>query len=109
VAGCDDGDRVAAVGGTDGADRLGHTDLAGDLGVGAGFAERNGQQGCPDFLLEFGAGEIELEVERPSPVGEIFGELPLGLDQDWVVRIFADDIEAISFSAPTGVGAILKT
>src|ERR1700681_2288959 len=82
VAGRDDRDRVLAVRRPDRAGRGRPADLARDLAVAAGLAERDREQRRPDALLECGAVEIERNGERPALAGEIGGELPFGLDQD---------------------------
>src|SRR5579883_704912 len=89
----DDRDRVLAVGSTHRAHRARAADLAGDLRVGAGLAERDGEQRLPDFLLELGAEKIEFQIEGLATTGEIFAELPFGLNQDRMVCILITDQE----------------
>ena len=86
MAGRDDRDRVAAVGGADRARRLGPADLARDLAIAAGLAERNRQQRGPHALLEIGAVEIERHRELLQPACEIGVQLFLRLVQEPVVR-----------------------
>ena len=95
VARRDDRDRIAPVRRPDRAHRLGCADLAGNLRIGPRFAERNGEQRSPNLFLEFGPGEIELEVERLPPAGEIIRQLPFGFQQNRVARILADDILSV--------------
>ena len=59
VAGHDDGNRIAAVGGADGADGGGMVDLLGDLTIGTGLAEGDGAESIPDFVLERRAVRVE--------------------------------------------------
>ena len=70
VAGDDDGEEVGAAGGADGADGLGRADGLGDLGVGAGFAAGDFEQGLPDALLEGGGADVEGEGLRSGVFGE---------------------------------------
>ncbi len=64
-------------------------DLFGDLAVAAGFAERDGQQRCPDLLLERRAGKIQLQFETLASASEVFTQLLGGAHQDRVARRFA--------------------
>src|SRR5262249_5926820 len=60
-------------------------DLARQLPIGAGFAERDREQRVPDLLLERGTAIIELHGERLPLAGEILAELAFGLDEHGVV------------------------
>lgn len=88
VAGGDDRDRVAAVGGAHRPRRGGAAERAGDLSVAARLAERYRQQRVPHALLEIGAPEIQRQIEGLAPPREIIGELRLGLDQDRMTGVF---------------------
>ncbi len=57
----DDGQRIAADGGTDGPDSGGGVDMTGELTVGPGLAGGDAFQGLPHLLLKRGAGD---EVQR---------------------------------------------
>lgn len=81
--------RVAPIGGADRSDRCRMANLRGDLTVGARLAERNGQEGGPDFFLEFAADKFQFQVEAIPRAGEILIELPRGLHEDRIVRGFA--------------------
>ena len=72
VAGDYDRDGVAVIGRANGAEGLGVSDGAGDLGVAAGFAVGDGLQGLPAGLLELGAAEVQGEGEVAEMAAEIF-------------------------------------
>lgn len=80
VARDEDGDRVAAVGGADGAGAAAGD--RGDIAVGAGggggdFAER-----APDAAAIFGAFRVERKVEREAGFVEVFLQLLAGTEQE---------------------------
>lgn len=83
------GNRIAPVGGADRSDRRRMADLQRYLAVGACLAKRNGQEGGPDFFLEFAADKCQLEIEATPSAGEVLFELARGLREDQVVRGFA--------------------
>ncbi len=83
------GNRIAPVGGADRSDRRRMADLQRYLAVGACLAKRNGQEGGPDFFLEFAADKLQFQVEAIPRAGEILIELPRGLHEDRIVRGFA--------------------
>jgi len=88
-----DGDRISSIRGPDGTHGSRATDLPRDLSVRARLSERDGEQRLPDLLLEFRAGEIELEIERLAPAGKILLELPFGLQKHRMVVILRHDVQ----------------
>ncbi len=78
--------RVLAIRRSYGANRARITDLLGNLAVAARLAKGNGQQRLPDFLLEVGSGEIQLQVELIARTGEVFLQLFNRAHQDRIVR-----------------------
>ena len=91
MAGHDDGDRIAAVGGADGAGRTGLAQALGQLPVGARLAVRDLQQAVPDRALERRAGEVQRQVEALAQSGEIFTKLALGFEQHRILRSLAGE------------------
>jgi hypothetical protein len=89
----DDCDRIPAVGRTDGARRTRAPDLSCELCVGSRLTEWNRQQCAPDFLLKRRAGEVELQVERPSSPVEVLCQLPLGLGEHWMPGVLGVDLQ----------------
>ena len=88
MAGDDDRNRIAAIGGADRAHRGRRADLPGHIAIAAGLAIGNGQQSLPDLLLEAGAGEDIAHLESPPLTLEILAELTPGLDQHRMLRLF---------------------
>jgi len=81
VTGDDDGERVLAIGGTNGAGGGRLADGGGKLGVAEGLAEGDSAQGGPDALLEGCADCRQREIEGEPFAGRVFGELrERGLD-----------------------------
>src|SRR4051794_10780632 len=81
MAGDHDRQRVAAVGGADGAAGGGPADRAGELAVARRLAVRDREQSRPHGALERRPARRERQVEaRPLP-GEVFGELRGGRAQ----------------------------
>src|ERR1700743_2631492 len=64
------------------------SDLLCDLGVGPRLAERNIQQCLPNGGLKFGTDEVKGHREDLQRAVEVRFQLPLGLDENVVVRIF---------------------
>src|SRR5579862_7702960 len=75
MAGHDDRDGIAAVGGADGAHRPRRADLFGEAAVAPGFSIRNVAQFLPDALLKSGAVDFERKVESTEIAGEIKSKL----------------------------------
>ncbi len=75
VAGDDDGDRVAAIGGADGPRGTRPADPPGLLRIADGRAEGDGQERVPGKSLEGCAGHAERQVERRSLAGEVCAQL----------------------------------
>ena len=78
MAGHDDRQRVAPVGGPDGTCGPGLPHGRGLLPVAHRLAERDPAQGLPDAQLEFGSRWVEIEVEVPAAPGEVLRQLNLG-------------------------------
>src|SRR4051794_11674503 len=92
VAGDDDGDRVAAIGGADRARGPGALDALGELAVADRLAVGDRAQRLPDLLLERRAGERQVDVEVAPVAGEVLGELG------------ADPGEGVVVALPAGGG-----
>src|SRR5258708_9199456 len=75
VAGDDDGDRVAAIGGTNCAARGGRAELGCDLAVGDGVAVGNAAEHVPYPALGRSAVEPQRHVELGERAGEVGVEL----------------------------------
>ncbi len=88
VAGEDDGERVASVGGSDGAGGGGLVEVLGELAVGAGGAVGEGGAAVPAVLWAGGAVGGEGEVEGLALAIEVFGELLVGLLEEGEVGGF---------------------
>src|SRR3546814_18847895 len=86
MAGCDDRERIAAVGSADRTHGVRTADLCGDLRISARLAERNRPQCRPHFGLARGADEIERQVECAALPGEVFAQLPLGTPECRMLR-----------------------
>jgi len=107
VAGHDDRDGIAAVGGTDGARGGGVSEGVGDLLVAAGFAEGDGEELLPTLALEFRAAQVDGEIEGAAGAGEVFGELAFGGDEDGVVGGFGGAFEGELCGEGDVVGALV--
>lgn len=79
MAGYDDGDRVAAVGGSHGPYGCRSTDTPCNILIGCRAAIRNRLQALPDLLLEFGSAQGQADIEFVALSLEIFGHLLLDL------------------------------
>src|SRR3954453_872270 len=75
MAGHDDRDRVAAIGGTHRSGSVRTSDLLRDLAVAARLAVGDREQRLPDVLLEVRAAHVELEVEVHALSSEVLLEL----------------------------------
>ena len=89
----DNRNRILAIRRTHRPDRTRVADLLGDLAVAAGFAERNGQQRCPDLFLELRADKLQIQLEMMAAAGEVFAQLLRRAQQNRIVRRFAHRAE----------------
>jgi hypothetical protein len=87
----DNRDRIPTIRGSNSAHRRGTPNLFGNLPVGSGLAEGNGQQRCPHLLLESRAFEGKGKVERPASAGEILAELTFRFEKNRVVVVLDSD------------------
>src|ERR1051325_2843628 len=90
MAGHHNGDWVFAIGSAHRTNGLRAPDLTSNLAISAGFAERDRRQRLPDFLLESGAGDIELEGKRFALSREVVLELTFRLAQHRMVIVFLE-------------------
>ena len=99
VAGDDDGDRIAAVGGADDAGSLPGLDVAVEerrvdprrqLAVAGGLPVGDLQQRSPGRLLQRRAAKVDLQVELPQLAGEVGLELVGDLGQRRLLRLGGD-------------------
>jgi hypothetical protein len=81
MAGDDHGEQVRTAGGSYGSDGFGRADGCGDLGVGAGLAARNVEEGAPDTLLEGSGPDVEGESSGGGGFAEVGEDKADGLGQ----------------------------
>jgi hypothetical protein len=91
MAGDNDTEEVGAAGGSDGADGLGRAHRLGYLGVGAGFAAGDFEQGLPDALLEGGGADVEGEGGGGGVFGEAGEDEADGFGECGIVGCGAED------------------
>ncbi len=68
-----------------------------DLRIASRFAERNRNEGGPDFLLKCRADEIERHGKTVEFSREVFVQLALSFEQERVIFVLFDGRETDSF------------
>src|ERR1700722_17204119 len=87
---------VPAVRVANGTHRTRSAELLRDLAVGSCFTKWNRQEGVPDTLLKWGTPHVKWNGEALPLAFEVFFQLLLCLDQEWVAIIIAQIAENYS-------------
>jgi hypothetical protein len=91
--------RIVVIGHAHGAKSIRAADFTGDVGVGAGFAVRDFEQGIPAAELEGGSLQVERNGEFAARAGEIFVEFTTGVTQNFVFVLGPVGLDASGLQA----------
>src|SRR5579872_4878497 len=93
MAGRHNRDRILRVRAANGAGRARLADLLCNLPIGTSLAIRNREQRRPNLLTEGIPNEIERHVERSTLAGEVFIQLALDVQKNWVLIVLGSAVQ----------------